>query len=183
MPHVELNPNLPGITALFDRFSDHGSVLSELAERLLRGPSKLSQTQRELIAAAVSRQNDCLFCCESHAAAARASGSSEDQVLIDATLPEGAVDPTAHPDLKLRSLLEIALATAKGGQQVTSSLVEAARKHGADDTEIHDAILIAAAFCMFNRYVDGHATVAPERGAAAYVGMGQRLANQGYIRA
>jgi hypothetical protein len=36
-----------------------------------------------------------------------------------------------------------------------------ARAQGASDTEIHDTVLIAAAFCMFNRYVDGLDTWQP----------------------
>ena len=57
-----------------------------------------------------------------------------------------------------------------------------ARSEGATDLEIHDAVLIAAAFCMFNRYVDGLATFTPTD-LKLYDEMGARMAKQGYIGA
>jgi hypothetical protein len=42
-------------------------------------------------------------------------------------------------------------------------------------------VLIAAAFCMFNRYVDGLATFTPSD-EKAYDEMGQRMASEGYVR-
>jgi hypothetical protein len=57
--------------------------------------------------------------------------------------------------------------------------VEAARQQGATDMEIHDTVLIAAAFCMYNRYVDGLATWQPTD-EAMYAQMGQQLATEGY---
>ena len=68
-----------------------------------------------------------------------------------------------------------------GGQYVTAADIERARAEGATDLEIHDTVLIAAAFCMFNRYVDGLATVTPTD-EQAYDRMGQRMAREGYIR-
>jgi hypothetical protein len=50
---------------------------------------------------------------------------------------------------------------------------------GATDLEIHDTVLIAAAFCMYNRYVDGLATSAP-RDPEFYIATGARLAEEGY---
>jgi hypothetical protein len=43
----------------------------------------------------------------------------------------------------------------RSGTLVRSTDIERARQNGATDVEIHDTVLIAAAFCMFNRYVDG----------------------------
>ncbi len=63
---------------------------------------------------------------------------------------------------KLKALLVIAAKTARGGAHVGAADVQLARAHGASDLEIHDTVLIAAAFCMFNRYVDGLATFAPD---------------------
>jgi hypothetical protein len=68
----------------------------------------------------------------------------------------------------------------KGGKQVTTSDVDRARQHGATDKEIHDTVLIAAAFCMYNRYVDGLATWAPTD-ANMYRENGRRLAEVGYV--
>jgi alkylhydroperoxidase/carboxymuconolactone decarboxylase family protein YurZ len=67
----------------------------------------------------------------------------------------------------------------RGGKQVSRSAVEAARQQGATDREIHDTVLIAAAFCMYNRYVDGLATWQP-RDESMYAQMGEHLAREGY---
>jgi alkylhydroperoxidase family enzyme len=80
---------------------------------------------------------------------------------------------------KLRSLLIVAHHVQKGGKNVTEDDISIARKHGATDQEIHDTVLIAAAFCMYNRYVDGLGTWAPGPNEA-YKEMGERMANIGY---
>jgi hypothetical protein len=78
--------------------------------------------------------------------------------------------------------LGIAGKVQKGGKQVTESDVAAARKEGATDKEIHDTVLIAASFCMFNRYVDGLGTWFPED-AAWYRERGRIVAAGGYVAA
>jgi uncharacterized peroxidase-related enzyme len=131
--------------------------LNELADVLLRGPHTLSRAERELIATFVSSRNECRYCQTIHGAvAAHHLGGDEDLVASVKADPEHA----AVSD-KLKALLAIARKTAEGGRQVTSDDVERARRQGATDVEIHDTVLIAAAFCMFNRYVDGLATWAP----------------------
>ena len=56
------------------------------------------------------------------------------------------------------------------------------RAHGAGDRDIHDTVLIAATFCLFNRYVDGLATLTPPAEALDIWGpMGERLGNHGYV--
>lgn len=175
MPHISLGTDEPGIIGLF-RFSPATArPLTELAEVLLRGPSTLTRGERELIAAYVSSLNECQFCASSHAEFAAAQ------------LPEGmalvrqacADVETAPVPAKVRALLAIAAAVREGGLRVTTELVEAARAADATDAEIHDSVLIAAAFCMFNRYVDGLATIAPEDPAVYAVGA-QLLVEGGY---
>jgi hypothetical protein len=63
---------------------------------------------------------------------------------------------------------------------VTSDDVAHAREQGATDTEIHDTVLIAAAFCMFNRYVDGLGTTQP-RDEEMYRQRGKWIARDGYV--
>lgn len=151
--------------------------LNELADVLLhRMPHPLTPGERELIAAYVSGLNDCQFCCESHSAFAAAqlpTGMSlVHQVRRDL---EGApVSP------KLRALLRIAAAVRDGGRNVTPALVQVARAEGAGDLEIHDTVLIAAAFCMFNRYVDGLGTAVPAD-PARYAESAERIALSGYM--
>jgi hypothetical protein len=62
---------------------------------------------------------------------------------------------------------------------VASLDVDRARLAGADDKAIHDTVLIAAMFCMFNRYVDGLATWTPED-PTVYQAIGARIAEKGY---
>ena len=108
--------------------------------------------------------------------------------LSRAELPGGMVlveqvraDATSAPvSAKLRTLLAIAAATQQGGLSVSAELVAQARAAEATDLEIHDTVLIAAVFCMFNRYVDGLATVAPED-PALYAAGARRLIKDGYL--
>ena len=175
MAHVPVAPNAPGIRGLLAGYPDTGRHLSALAEALLRGPSPLTPAEREIIAASVSSRNKCAFCTKSHAATARAL-LGDDRSLMDAVL----ADPnTSRLSPKMRALLAIAeTVRVKSGPE--SDVVQAARDLGAVDREIHDTVLIAAAFCMYNRYVDGLRTSEPAL-AADYDQMGQVLATKGYV--
>jgi uncharacterized peroxidase-related enzyme len=151
--------------------------MRELAEVLLRGPNTLTSGEREMIATFVSSRNDCHFCQASHRAAA-AHHLDGDYGLVDAVRRDYRTAPISA---KFKALLTIAGSVQKGGRNVTTGDVERARTEGATDTEIHDTVLIAAAFCMYNRYVDGLATLTPTD-PAAYDAMGQRMAREGYSR-
>ena len=176
MAHIKLlNEELPGIVGLLNYRPETAKPLLDLAETLLRGPSSLTSGEREIIAASVSYRNECHFCHTSHAAAAAAHLGSGLGLIdeIKAGLPNTPVSD------KLRALLTIAHHVQKGGKNVTDEDVTAARAQGATDQEIHDAVLIAAAFCMYNRYVDGLGTLAPGPNEA-YAEMGERMAHVGY---
>jgi len=175
MPHIGIAPELPGILGLFAFRAETAGPLRGLTETLLRGPSTLTPAEREIIAAHVSRLNQCVFCFKSHAAAAGALlgvGAGIIEQLSHETLP-------ATISAKLAALLAIATQVQRGGNAVSADTVAAARAAAATDVEIHDTVLIAAAFCMFNRYVDGLATVAPAPNEA-YLEMGKVLAEHGY---
>jgi alkylhydroperoxidase family enzyme len=86
---------------------------------------------------------------------------------------------TAPVSEKLRALLRIAGAVARGGRAVSAELVAAARGAGATDLEVHDTVLIAAAICMYNRYVDGLATFTPTD-PRFYANAAERIVQQGY---
>ena len=150
--------------------------MRELAEVLLRGPHSLSRGEREMIATFVSTRNECQFCQSSHRAAA-AHNLDGDYALVDAVRFDYEHAPISA---KLKALLAIAAKVQQGGRNVTAADVARAREEGATDLEIHDAVLIAAAFCMYNRYVDGLATLTPTD-PAAYDHMGRRLATDGYV--
>ena len=176
MAHIKLNnEELPGIVGLLNYRPETARPLLDLAETLLRGPSSLTCGEREIIASSVSYWNQCHFCHTSHAAAAAAHLKSGLNLINDikAGLPNTPVSD------KLRALLHIAHQVQGNGKNVTDEDIAAAREEGATDTEIHDTVLIAAAFCMFNRYVDGLGTWAPGPNEA-YAEMGERMAHVGY---
>lgn len=175
MAYINTSIPQPGILSLLYYKSSSGKALSDLAHALLHGPSSLTSGERELIASHVSYLNNCEFCHRSHSAAANEhledNGDAVAHIIQDIS--------TAPVSEKMKALLHIAGKVQQSGRAVTPDLIAAAKKHGATDEEIHDAVLIAAAFCMYNRYVDGLNTQLPESNDE-YKGMGVRLATKGY---
>jgi uncharacterized peroxidase-related enzyme len=174
MSHIDLPEGLPGISAGFAYRPETAKPMRELAHILLHEPGSLTPGERELIACFVSSRNKTYFCEASHGAAATAH-------LGDATIVEQIKNDfyAAPVSPKLRALLVIAGKVQQDGKLVTKGDVEAARNLGATDLEIHDTVLIAAAFCMYNRYVDGLGTWQP-RNPDMYAQMGKHLAEEGY---
>jgi uncharacterized peroxidase-related enzyme len=176
MPHIALNSAEPGIRGLLRYRPETARPLSELTEVLLRGPSTLTRGERELIAAYVSALNNCQYCTSSHSASAAAQLPGG-MALVE----QVRADPSCAPvPAKVKALLAIAAAVADSGRAVTAEQVARARAAGATDVEIHDAVLIAAVFCMFNRYVDGLDTTAPDD-PAVYAAGAQHIVTQGYV--
>jgi uncharacterized peroxidase-related enzyme len=175
MPHIPVPEGLPGIRGPMTFRPETALPLNQLAEVLLQGPSTLTKGERELIATYVSSLNQCRYCASIHGAIAKAhlgDGEVVGRVRLDpATAPVSA---------KLKALLRIAAKVQQGGRTVTPDDVAAARAEGATDVEIHDTVLIAAAFCMFNRYVDGLDTWAPED-PSLYDQLGEQRAREGYL--
>ena len=175
MAYIQVEEGVPGIRSLVLFRPETGKPLYELAQVLLRGESTLTEAERELIAAYVSHRNNCIFCAGSHAAAARCLYGDEkntvDEVLND--MQQSGINA------KLKSLLHIAGQVQILGKEVKPEDIAAARDLGATDREIHDTVLIAAAFSMFNRYVDGLASFTPTD-PAVYEAMGERMKN-GYV--
>jgi uncharacterized peroxidase-related enzyme len=178
MAHITLPPDLPGIRGLMAFRPETAKPLNELVDVLLRGPHTLSPGERELIATYVSSKNDCRYCQTIHGAIA-AHHLDHDEALV--LKVKSDFEHAAISD-KLKALLAIAGKTAEGGRHVTPADVARAREAGATDTEIHDTVLIAAAFCMFNRYVDGLATWAPDD-PSFYRQRAAIVAEHGYVAA
>ena len=176
MPHIRLPEGLQGIRGPLAFRPETAKPLNELVEALLHAPNSLAAGERELIATYVSHLNDCYFCQTMHGAIA-AAHLNEDEDLVRRVKAD-----FRHADIseKLKALLVIAGKVQKGGKHVTATDVDEARKAGATDTEIHDAVLIAAAFCMFNRYVDGLATWQPAD-EELYRQRGRKTAKEGYV--
>jgi len=176
VPHISLGNDEFGIRSLFMYRPETGRPMSMLAEVLLRGPSTLTRGERELIAAYVSSRNECSYCTASHSAFAAAQ-LPEGMTLVD----QVCADPDNAPVTpKLAALLRIAGAVQQSGKAVRSEDVELARKEGATDLEIHDTVLIAAVFCMTNRYVDGLATNV-RADPAEYAKVAPLIVNNGYM--
>ena len=187
MAYIELGNDIPGIRGLLSFRPVTAGPLGELTETLLRGDNTLSRGERELIAAYVSRLNECEYCASSHGATAAAQlpgGGAQVRHVLAGAGPggedDGAADAGAGPvSDKLRALLDIAGLVRLGGRMVTEEAVAKARAAGASDVEIHDTVLIAAMFCMFNRYVDGLGTSVPDD-PAQYVASAEHLVKHGY---
>ena len=176
MAHIDLPEEIPGILGPMAFSPETAVPLNALAEVLLRGANTLPEGDREMIAAYVSSQNDCYFCQSVHGAAAAHYWGDKEQLVADlkCDFESGAISA------KLKALLAIAGKVQKGGKNVLATDVERARREGATDKEIHDTVLIAAAFCMFNRYVDGLATWAPTD-PQRYRESGKRIKAEGYV--
>jgi uncharacterized peroxidase-related enzyme len=178
MAYIPTRNDLPGIRGLFAFRPETAKPLSELVEILLHEESTLSPGERELIATYVSSQNDCRYCQTIHGATAAAHLDGHEELVRSVKLDfeQAEVSP------KLKALLAIAGKVQKGGKQVLPEDIARARAEGATDLEIHDTVLIAAAFCMYNRYVDGLGTWAPD-GMERYRDRGRKVADHGYVAA
>jgi len=176
MAHIKVPEDAPGIRSLVMFRPESGQYLYGLAQVLLRGESPLTQGERELIATHVSSRNNCMFCMNSHAAAARELLGDQKEI-VDCVIEDVNEAPLTP---KMRALLHIAGKVQQSGKLVTPEDVAEARKQGANDRDIHDTVLIAAAFSMFNRYVDGLASDTPTD-PKVYEEMGNRMVTFGYV--
>ena len=176
MPHIALPTEHVGIRSAMAFRPETARPLNDLAEVLLHHPNTLPPGDRELIATYVSYLNDCHFCQSVHGAIAAAHLEGDEDLVLRVKAD------FAHADIsdKLKALLVIAGKVQRDGKLVNSDDIAAARLHGATDIEIHDTVLIAAAFCMYNRYVDGLGTVQPHD-EALYRERGKITARDGYI--
>ena len=176
MAYIQLNNQLPGITGLLENRPDTGAPIRELTQILLRGESSLSELERELIATLVSYRNECRYCTSAHAATVVALGGTE--ALLEKVYHDLDNAPVGE---KMITLLHIAARVQRLGKDVKETDIARAKAAGATDREIHDTVLIAALFCLYNRYVDGLGTYRPED-PAYYQRLASRLVTIGYAR-
>lgn len=176
MPHISLEDHLPGITGLLEYRKDSAQPIRELTQFLLRGPSTLTEAERELIATIVSHGNECKFCATAHTAAA-------DKLLGECNTTQAIKNDIESAPIsgKMKALLIIAKHVQKSGRAVTTGSIDRAKNAGATDIEIHDTVLISALFCLYNRYVDGLATRLPDTNEY-YNTLAERLVTNGYKR-
>jgi uncharacterized peroxidase-related enzyme len=176
MAYIHLNNPLPGITGLLENRVDTAAPIRELTQILLRGENSLSEMERELVATIVSFRNQCRYCTHAHAATVIALGGSGE--LLDKVYHDLENAPVSE---KMKALLVIASKVQENGKSVRPENITRAKNAGATDQEIHDTVLIAALFCLYNRYVDGMGTYCPED-PAYYQKLASRLVTIGYDR-
>lgn len=176
MAYIKVEEHLPGITGLLEYRKDSAEPIRDLTQFLLRGPNSLTEGERELIATIVSHNNECKFCTSAHTAATDLLfGESNTAACVKENIE------TAPVSDKMKALLTIAKQTQQSGKAVTAETIERAKKAGATDVEIHDTVLIAALFCLYNRYVDGLSTFTPTD-PDFYKGLADRIVHHGYTR-
>jgi uncharacterized peroxidase-related enzyme len=175
MPFIHVNENLPGIRALLAFSPETAEPIGALAEILLRTSDSLSMADRELIATYVSHLNDCFYCNHSHGEIAVCYLNGDRDLVngVRHNYSEAAVSE------KLKSLLQIAAKVQQSGKAVSPEDIKNARQQGATDRDIHDTVLIAAAFCMMNRYVDGLDAVTP-KDMSSYPLRAKQIVEKGY---
>jgi uncharacterized peroxidase-related enzyme len=171
----QLGREFPGIVGPMTFRPETAAPINELVNVLLRGESTLTRGERELIATHVSWRNDCFFCQTIHGAVAAAQLGDDEQLVQ--SVKTDWLNADIRP--KMKALLNIAGKVQIGGKHVTEEDIAAARVAGATDLEIHDTVLIAAVFCMCNRYVDGLNTWAP-REMDIYRANAAQIVAQGY---
>ncbi len=175
-------PDVPGIGVAMRLTPGLGVHLRGLADELLVNDfpgATLRRHEREMLATAVSAANDCFFCMDSHAAHARAlmgrEGATELEPVLD-VIKVGSSDGLGD---KMAALLHIARTVRRAPLELAQADVDAAIRAGASDGDVQLAVLIAAAFSMYNRLVDGFRARTPAE-LQAYAGRAEQIAELGY---
>ena len=175
MPHIDVDPNLPGIRQLMAFSPETAAPMGMLANLMLRTNEGLSMAEREMIATHVSYLNDCFYCQHSHGEIVSCYLNDNNALINQIKKDYQQADISD----KMKALLTVAGSVQKGGKHVTQQQIDDAKNAGATDKDIHDTVLIAAMFCMFNRYVDGLATNTPTD-LSTYPLRARQIADHGY---
>ena len=175
-------PEVPGILAAIRLTPGLGVHLRGLADELLVNDfpgATIERHEREMLATAVSAGNDCFYCMDSHGAFASAlierSGATDLLPVVD-VIKSGSSDGLGE---KMQALLHISRTVRRDPLDLTAADVAAATDAGATDADIQLAVLIAAAFSMYNRMVDGFRAMTPPS-AEAYRARASEIAEHGY---
>ena len=175
-------PDVPGIVVAMRLTPGLGVHMRGLADELLVNDypgATISRAEREMLATAVSAQNDCFFCMDSHAAHATALLERADAVELVPLLDEIKLGSSEGLGDKMAALLHIARTVGRAPRELTADDVAEAQAAGAVDADVQLAVLIAAGFSMYNRMVDGfRAWTAPS--PDAYRARAGEIAEHGY---
>lgn len=175
-------PDAPGISAAMRLTPDLGVHLRGLADQVLVNDypgATLRRAEREMIATVVSAGNDCFYCMDSHAAFATELLDRDGDAARAPLVDELKLGSLSGFDPKLRALLHIAGVVRRNPLELTAAEVEAATRAGATDGDVQLAVLIASAFSMYNRLVDGLRAMTPPT-TEPYAEPAQRIADHGY---
>lgn len=175
MPHINVDENLPGIRSLLAFRPETATPMGKLANLMLRSNEGLTMAEREMIGAYVSYLNDCFYCEQSHSAIVTCYLNDNNKLINQIKKDYERADISD----KMKALLSIAGSVQKGGKYVTQQQIDNARNADATDRDIHDTVLIAAMFCMFNRYVDGLAANTPTD-LSSYMQREKQIMEHGY---
>jgi uncharacterized peroxidase-related enzyme len=175
-------PDVPGIGAAMRLTPELGLHLRGLADAVLVHDypgATITRAEREMLATALSASNDCFYCMDSHAEHASAvlerDGGTERAALLE-DLKLGALHGL---DRKMQALVQIARTVGRRSRDLSAEDVEAARAAGATDADVQLAVLIASAFSMYNRLVDGFRARTPTN-PEAYRERAAEIAEHGY---
>ncbi|MDR6845211.1 peroxidase-related enzyme [Flavobacterium granuli] len=175
MAYISLDETKRGMNSLLAFRPEIAQPLTTLMQILMRNNVGLSMGERELIAAFVSSLNDCYICGSIHAEVAQCLLNA-DITLIQKVKDDYQKAPISN---KMKTLLTLAKSVQEGGKNVTEEQVAIAKNSGSTDMEIHDTVLIASLFCMFNRYVDGLGLESNDT-METFRERGIKIAQQGY---
>lgn len=174
MSHIDLSKQEGhGIQKLFSFSPKSAKPLLDLTQTILVEEGSLPRWFREVIASFVSDQNECQFCFMSH------------QSVAFALLDEKEIQKEVERNVMWQNLILIAQSVTKKDRRMLpemDTLINIAKESGATDQQIHDTVLIASAFNMYNRYVDGMGLSDSVQDEKIFKGMGKRLAEHGYTR-
>jgi uncharacterized peroxidase-related enzyme len=175
-------PDVPRILVAMRLSPELGVHLRGLADAVLVNDfpgATIVRHEREMLATAVSAANDCFYCMDSHGAFASAllerSGEADLLPLVD-VIKLGSSDGLSD---KMQALLHIARTVRRAPRELTLAEVDDAYAAGATDADVQLAVLIASAFSMYNRLVDGFRAKTPPT-AEAYRARASEIAEHGY---
>lgn len=177
-------PDAPGITAAMGLTPGLGVHLRGLADEVLVHDypgATLRRAEREMIATAVSAGNDCFYCMDSHAAFASELLARDGDAVRTPLVDELKLGALSGFEPKMRALMHVAGVVRHNPLELTAADVEAATGAGATDGDVQLAVLIASAFSMYNRLVDGFRAMTPPT-IEPYAEPAQRIAEHGYSR-
>ncbi|MEE8370981.1 MAG: peroxidase-related enzyme [Sphingomonadales bacterium] len=157
MAYLENLPEEAAMKELYEAYPDVSKPLGAYTQAVMRGPSPLSEGERELVAAFVSGLNACNYCFGVHSAVAKVFGVEPG--LLEAIIEDVDAAPVAE---RLKPLLHYARKLTLAPASVGEGDVAAIRAAGWGDDALFSLVSVAALFNLYNRLVEGAGLEAPE---------------------